>query len=224
MTKAGDSEREPSTEPKWLQSVDPSVGSLLPVRIDPQLGVDEHTAAYYLELEADPLTAMVTVFRTSNYPDALSAEIRGDVPEELHVLIRAATPQEVAYLMESKDDDNEDSLPVPAPSYHRPPEGLLTEKDVREALDFLVAVEPDPPSASREDYEAAIARFRPQVERAMATLRAFALQAQPLTLERMQAAYYGFANDPRYLASAAVSSIVTGSLNEAWNGVGPWRR
>ena len=223
MTKAGDSEREPSTEPKWLRSVDPSVASLLPVRIDPQLGVDELTA-YYLEIEADPLAAMVTVFRTSNYPDALSAEIRGDGAEEPHVLIRAATPEEAAFLMQSDDGDVEGSWPLSVSEYHEPHERLLTAKDVRDALDFLVAVEPDPPLSSREEYEAAIMPFRPQVKRAMATLQGFALQAQPLTLERMQSAYYGFANDPRYLASALVSSVVTGSLNQAWNGVGPWRR
>ncbi len=58
----------------------------------------------------------------------------------------------------------------------------------------------------------------------MVTLRKFAEQAQPVSLEQMQKSYYGFTNDPRYLNTAYVSSVVRGSLNEAWEGFGLWRR
>jgi len=100
----------------------------------------------------------------------------------------------------------------------------LNENHVRAALDFLIAVEPVPPSATRDDYEAATMPYRQQIAAAMATLRCFAEQATPMKLERMQADYYGFINDSRYLVSDNVSAVVRGALNEAWNGVGPWRR
>jgi hypothetical protein len=44
------------------------------------------------------------------------------------------------------------------------------------------------------------------------------------TLEQMQLDYYGFTNDPRYLVSPEVSSIVCGALNEAWHGISQWQR
>ncbi len=110
------------------------------------------------------------------------------------------------------------------PDYTRPDTEQLTEDHVREALDFLVAIEPIPTSETREDYEAALAPYRSQVTAAIASMRQFAEQTEPLTLERMQRDYHGFVNDPRYRTSPEVSSVVSGALNEAWNGVGPWRR
>jgi hypothetical protein len=100
----------------------------------------------------------------------------------------------------------------------------LTEEDVRLALDFLVAIEPDPPPATLEDYKAALAPFRQEIARAEWTLRNFAAQGQPTSIERMRADYYGFTNDQRYLRSPKVSSVVTSALSVAWDGVGPWRR
>jgi hypothetical protein len=58
----------------------------------------------------------------------------------------------------------------------------------------------------------------------MATLRRFAEQIEPLTLEQMQHTYHAFTNHDRYLTSADVPAIATGALNDAWNGAGPWRR
>ena len=110
------------------------------------------------------------------------------------------------------------------PEYIVPNTSELDEDHVRSALDFLIAVEPDPPPESREGYEAATEPYRQQIAAAMATLRAFAEQTQSMILEQMQATYYGFTNDPRYLVSSDVSAIVRGALSEAWNGVGPWRR
>ena len=101
---------------------------------------------------------------------------------------------------------------------------VLKEDDLFAALDFLIAIEPDPPASSREEHEAATARYRPQIDLAIATLRRFAEQTVPLTLEQLQRDYYATTNHPRYLTSATVSAIVTGALNEAWDGVGPWQR
>jgi hypothetical protein len=110
------------------------------------------------------------------------------------------------------------------PEHIVPDTSELDEDHVRSALDFLIAGEPDPPPESRKGYETATEPYRQQIAAAMATLRAFAEQTQPMTLEQMQADYYGFTNDPRYLVSSDVSAIVRGALSEAWDGVGPWRR
>lgn len=62
---------------------------------------------------------------------------------------------------------------------------FITERDVRAALDFLVAVEPAK-AASMAEYEAALAPRRDEVEIAMGTLRGFAEQTDPLTLEALR--------------------------------------
>lgn len=110
------------------------------------------------------------------------------------------------------------------PIYKKPWGTRLDEDDVRIALNFLIEVEPDPPPDSRNEYEAATAPFQSQIADAMATLREFAEQAANPTLEQMQMDYYGFTNDAKYLRSSDISAIVRGALDEAWNGIGPWRR
>ena len=107
--------------------------------------------------------------------------------------------------------------------YHGPQDEFLTEDDVYEALDFLVAVEPRPAPPTYEDYERQLAPYKVKVDLAMHTLRRYAEQTDPMTLEQMQRDYYSFTNDPRYLTSGEVSAVVTGSLKAAWKGVGPWR-
>ena len=108
--------------------------------------------------------------------------------------------------------------------YIAPDTSQLNQDHVRAALDFLIAVEPDPPPGSREEHEAATKPYRQQIAGAMATLRSFAERAQPMDVDEMRADYYGFTNDPCYLVSPDVLAIVRGALDEAWNGVGPWRR
>jgi hypothetical protein len=109
-------------------------------------------------------------------------------------------------------------------TYMNPHTDRLTDADIREALDFLVAVEPKRPPLTREEYQAAIAPYRTQIDAAMANLRRFAEEIEPLTLEQMQEKYYSFTNNRRYLVTSIVSSVVTTSLNQAWDHVGPWRR
>jgi hypothetical protein len=99
------------------------------------------------------------------------------------------------------------------------------EDDVHQALEYLIAIEPGPDDDeidTSEDYEAYMAQFQPAITRAMATLRAFAMQRQPQSLIEMQETYYGFTND--YLESAEIAGVVRSSLSEAWDGIGPWRR
>jgi len=113
--------------------------------------------------------------------------------------------------------------------FDAPPEAArIMEEDVHRALDFLIAIEPDPDDDTLDNLddaacdalmEANVARG----EAVTAVLRRYAEQRQPETLESMQAAYYGFTNDPRYLVNAHVSAVVTSTLGQAWDGIGPWR-
>lgn len=116
-----------------------------------------------------------------------------------------------------------------APSYAGPADPIeIAAEDVHEALAFLIAIEPDPDDDSDidtvEDYEAYMAPFSRDIDRAMATLRRYAAQRQPRTLQEMQEDYYTFTNDDRYLDTSAMSAVVTSALRDAWQGVGPWRR
>jgi hypothetical protein len=110
----------------------------------------------------------------------------------------------------------------PGPSHP----GKITTDDVHQALAFLIAIEPHEADDidSDEDYEAAPEAFRDEADVATLTLRRFAEQAQPQSLEEMQASYYRFTNDPRYLETVAMSAVVTSALTQAWDGVGPWRQ
>jgi hypothetical protein len=108
------------------------------------------------------------------------------------------------------------------PGYIAPETSEIDEDHVRCALNYLISIEPNPPPESREAYDAATRPYRQQITAAMATLRKYAESVR--TLEQMQLEYYEFTNDPRYLVSPEVSSIVCGALNEAWNGIGQWQR
>lgn len=92
-------------QPKWLQPVDPLAAASLPIRIDPHLGADDDSA-YRLE-DVEPLETVVTVFMPSNYDTVLAAEISDDAKHGPHVLVRAATGDEAAYLLSSDDEEGE---------------------------------------------------------------------------------------------------------------------
>lgn len=98
---------------------------------------------------------------------------------------------------------------------------FITERDVRAALDFLVAVEPAE-AASTAEYKAALAPRQDEVGAALGTLRGFAEQTDPLTLEALQRAYALLVDEPPY-REPGVAAVVRGALRQAWNGVGPWR-
>jgi hypothetical protein len=108
--------------------------------------------------------------------------------------------------------------------YVDPDNGTTTEAHVLSALDFLVSIEPDPQPQTLAEYKAALTPYEARISRALAVLRSFAEQMQPANLEEMQARYYSFTNDKRYLTSPAVTGAAIAYLNEAWTGVGPWRR
>jgi hypothetical protein len=98
---------EPDPQPKWLRPIDPLVAASLPIRIDPRLGADEDTADR-LRRDSEPLLTIVTVFVTSNYNNVLAAEVTDDAEPGLHVLVRAATGDEAAYLLCSDDEEHGD--------------------------------------------------------------------------------------------------------------------
>jgi hypothetical protein len=100
-----DTETDP--QPKWLRPIDPLIAASLPIRIDPRLGVDSDTA-YRLQRDAEPRLTIVTVFVTSNYDNVLAAELTDDAEHGLHVLVRAATGDEAAYLLCPDDEQDED--------------------------------------------------------------------------------------------------------------------
>jgi hypothetical protein len=110
------------------------------------------------------------------------------------------------------------------PNYVPPEVVPLNEGHVRDALDFLVAIEPSPTPDTREAYEAATEPYRYQAAAAIATIRRFAEQSSPQSLQQMQAQYYAFTNDRRYLTTAEASAVVTDAINRAWHGIDVWRR
>ncbi|HUZ90304.1 MAG TPA: hypothetical protein VMU78_00140 [Methylocella sp.] len=103
-------------------------------------------------------------------------------------------------------------------------EGFPDEDDVHDALAFLVSIEPAPPPPTYQRYKAAIAPYETQIDHALGTLRTYASQLQPTTLEDMRGQFRAFANDPHYLTSIYIAATVTAYLNEAWDGIGPWQR
>ena len=58
--------------------------------------------------DSEPLLTIVTVFVTSNYNNVLAAEVTDDAEHGLHVLVRAATGDEAAYLLCSDDEEHGD--------------------------------------------------------------------------------------------------------------------
>jgi hypothetical protein len=98
---------KPDVQPKWLRPIDPLIAASLPIRIDPRLGVG-HDTADRLQRDAEPLLTVVTVFVTSSYDNVLAAEVTDDPEDGLHVLVRAATGDEAAYLLRPADAEGRD--------------------------------------------------------------------------------------------------------------------
>jgi hypothetical protein len=111
------------------------------------------------------------------------------------------------------------------PHYLGPAEpDVINEEDAHEALEFLIAIEPDPDDDEIEGYDEHMAPVKDDIGRAMATLRAYAEQRQPRNLPDMMDDYHGFTNDDRYLETGEASGVVISALQDAWDGVGPWRK
>ena len=102
--------------------------------------------------------------------------------------------------------------------------GSPDTNDVFAALEFLISIEPMPPPNSRAEWAAALAPYQDSITRAARTLRTFAEQMQPATLEEMQQFFYLFTGAPQYQTCPWMSATVRAYLNEAWSGVGPWQK
>ena len=109
-------------------------------------------------------------------------------------------------------------------SYFDQSNGSPYTNDVFIALDFLISIEPALRPNSRREWETALAPYQTDITRAARTLRTFAEQMQPATLEEMQQFFYLFAWAPQYQSNPATAATVSGYLNEAWSGVGPWQK
>jgi hypothetical protein len=119
-----------------------------------------------------------------------------------------------------------DAQSLRQPAYHSPAGATVTREDVYEALDFLIAIDPDESEleACGFDHDKALGKYRKEADAAILTLRRYAEAIAPLTLPAMQEEYYSFTNDFHYLLTGNTVAVVTSSLNKAWDGVGPWSR
>lgn len=136
-----------------------------------------------------------------------------------YVLIRKSSQKEKNDFYQNDDEDEEISYVNPAfPD-------SITREDVHKALQFLLAVEPEEGEVnSQGEYELATAEYKEQIDMAMNTIKEFAKQIEPKTLENMRDIYYSFTNDPDYLQTSASSSVVTYAINNSWHGIGPWQK
>jgi hypothetical protein len=114
------------------------------------------------------------------------------------------------------------------PTYRGPVDASsTTEDDVLDALGFLIIIEPeldDETINDIDDYHAHLAPWNDDIDRAMATLRQFAVQRQPQSLPEMEAKFYEILDDERVDLRPKAISVALGSLSKAWHGVGLWRK
>jgi hypothetical protein len=97
----------------------------------------------------------------------------------------------------------------------------ISRADAEAALDYMIAIEPDP--TSDEPYDNHLERHSKGIDRANSILRLYGQQIVPPTLEAMREAFYGFTNSVKYRQSATSISVARASLNEAWNGINGWK-
>lgn len=88
-------------------------------------------------------------------------------------------------------------------------------KDVQATLQFLISME--------EAGEWVQEKRKNEIEKGEALLRAFGEQIRPQTLEIMQQVYYSIINGESFQENVFHRATAIAYLNEAWNGVGPWR-
>lgn len=168
-------------------------------------------------------------FVASVEPSVLTVEKKWKPDGNYYFLVRKATFSEERELFPDEDEDDEE-IGVPEGVAGRDAgavvvSGPVTRSDVHQALAFLIDIEPDPDEIeSAEEYERIMEEYHDQIEARYRTLRTYAEQIENKTLDSMQEVYYSFTNDPRYVQEPLWTSIVTGALSSAWDGVGPWRR
>lgn len=96
--------------------------------------------------------------------------------------------------------------------------------EVTQALSALIAIEPDPADPEGPaKYRAALAARADEVAASRAKLKDYAVQ-QPGDLESLQKAFYAVSNLPIFVNNHVASAVVRAELNDAFAGVGDWRR
>lgn len=96
--------------------------------------------------------------------------------------------------------------------------------EVTQALAVLFAIEPDPADPEGPaKYRAALVARADEVAASRATLKKFATQQQS-DLASLQKAFYSVSNLPIFANNHVAAAVARAELNDAFAGVGEWRR
>lgn len=103
--------------------------------------------------------------------------------------------------------------------------GKVDDQKFQAALDFIVGLEylvgkEGEPS----DYDALCDKYMSTIHMAENAIRKYGEQIEPRTLERMQEVYYSFTNNPINRKSHTQISVITSTISDCWNGIGPWQQ
>lgn len=95
----------------------------------------------------------------------------------------------------------------------------VTRDQFYAALDFLVSIEPEPDEIDTE-YDAMMAPYKAEIAAATSIIRSYGEQIAHKGLEYMQDELQ-LALDQQ--ATLLAISVITSSVNSAWNGCGEWQ-
>lgn len=112
-------------------------------------------------------------------------------------------------------------------------EGHVDQKRFEDALDFLIAIEPDPEEFSEkcvrlgldegEEYEKIRQEYAESIRCVKLAIQQYARQITPPTVEAMQDVFYRIVRSPKYQSSTVAASVCYSSLNRYWAGINGWR-
>lgn len=93
------------------------------------------------------------------------------------------------------------------------------------AIDFLIAIEPDPEVViEHREYEEIMKKYETEIMMAEAAIRHYGEQIKDKTLANMQKEFYSITNLPKYQKSYIHQSVAYTVLNSQWHGIGPWMK
>ena len=101
----------------------------------------------------------------------------------------------------------------------------ITERDLQDALGFLVDLEPTPEVCdSMAEYDALMAPHASAIAAAKATIRGYGEQLAQRGLAYMQGAHKRVMSGKVARCSMLARSIVSANVNHAWDGLGGWQK
>ncbi len=110
--------------------------------------------------------------------------------------------------------------------------GHVDENTLEAALDFLIAIEPDPDEFveecarlgvdDTEQYKSLQMQHAVSIKCAKAALKQYGRQITPATVEAMRDKFYEIVRSPKYQVSVVSVSVSYTSLNRAWDGINGW--